>query len=168
MSGGNPPESVTNFDLATVNLRAVGPRQRAVYRSVMSIILNHGAKDFYKRGKITSQLIYDKENPVDDHHIFPQAYLNEKKVNSDLRDCVLNRTYIDRLTNRSLKRRAPSDYFAEMRKEHGIQEADSLLDSHALPNGEASPLLNDDFDAFLSQREVILMKEIGRLTTGTS
>jgi len=166
LSGGNPPESVTNFNLVAVNLRGVGPRQRAVYRSVMSIILNHGAKDFYKRGKITSQLIYDKENPVDDHHIFPQAYLNEKKVNSDLRDCVLNRTYIDRLTNRSLKRKAPSDYFNEMREEHGIQEADSLLESHALPYGEASPLLRDDFDGFLNQREAILMKEIGRLTDG--
>jgi hypothetical protein len=166
ITGGDKPESVLNFDASKINLYAIGPKQRAVYRAIMAIVLNNGAMDFYNRGKITSQLIFDRANPIDDHHIFPQAFLNEKKVSPDLRDCVLNRTYIDRLTNRSLKRRAPSDYFIELRKDHGIREADLLLDSHFMPAGDDSPLFRDDYDSFLTLRGHALSEKIKQITMG--
>src|SRR5262249_28270688 len=113
MKGGEPPESVTQFKFE-ISLRQVRPRQRAVYRGVMALILQNGALDFHKRGKITAQLLADKKNPVDDHHIFPRAHLDEKGVSTSLRDCILNRTFIDRVTNRRLSKRAPSDYFREI------------------------------------------------------
>jgi hypothetical protein len=77
--------------------------------TTMALILQSGALDFHKRGPITAQLISDKKNPVDDHHIFPRAFLNNQNVAPALRNCLLNRTYIDRTTNRRLSKRAPSD-----------------------------------------------------------
>jgi hypothetical protein len=164
MAGGEPTESVAQFDLSVLNLRNVTPKQRAVYRGAMGLILQHGALDFHKRGKITAQLMADKKNPVDDHHIFPQAFLNERGIATGLRDCIINRTYIDRTTNRQLSRRAPSDYFAEIRKEHGEKEADTLLESHLMPSGPASPLLKDDFNGFVGKREAALLATIKAAT----
>lgn len=165
MKGGEPPESVSKFKFET-NLREVTPRQRAVYRGVMALILQNDALDFHKRGKITSQLLVDKKNPIDDHHIFPRAFLDNKRVDDSLRDCIVNRTFIDRITNRRLSKRTPSDYFSEIRKEQGGPETDEMLRSHVLPEGAQSPLLNDAFDEFLDQREQALKDLILRKTEG--
>jgi hypothetical protein len=64
MAGGSEPESVGSLNIASLKLRLTRPKQLAVYRSVMSLILQNGALDFHKRGPITSQLIADKKNPA--------------------------------------------------------------------------------------------------------
>jgi hypothetical protein len=147
MKGGEPPESVSEFKFE-MNLRQVKPRQRAVYRGVMALILQNGALDFHKRGKITAQLLADKKNPVDDHHIFPRAYLDNKGLSVSLRDCILNRTFIDCITNRRLSKRAPSDYFSEIRAKQGGSETDEMLKSHVLPHGAHSPCLTTTLRSF--------------------
>ena len=159
MKGGESPESVSEFSF-DINLRQVRPRQRAVYRGVMALVIQNGALDFHKRGRINSLLLADKKNPVDDHHIFPRAYLDRLGMSASLRDCILNRTFIDRITNRRLSKRAPSDYFAEIRAKHGDLESDRLFASHVLPLGSQSPLLNDDFDGFIAKREQALKQLI--------
>jgi len=164
LAGREPPESVREFSFA-VNLRQVRPRQRAIYKGLMSLVLQNGALDFHKRGKITAQLLSDKKNRVDDHHIFPRAYLDQKGASVALRDCILNRTYIDRIINRRLSKRAPSDYFGELREKHGIAETDELLRSHLLPAGQDTPVLNDDFESFLSKREAALTRLIVKCTS---
>ncbi len=166
MGGGHESESVASFSLESLKLRNVRPKQRAVYRGAMALILQNGALDFHKRGAITSQLIADKKNPVDDHHIFPRAFLDEQGVAPALRDCILNRTYIDRATNHRLSRRAPSDYFSEIRQKHGAQDTDDLFRTHLLPIGNDSPLLKDDFEGFLTMREKLLMDLIQKKTLG--
>jgi len=166
MQGGQQePESVSSFALESLRLRNTRPKQRAVYRGTMALILQNGALDFHKRGPITTQLISDKKNPVDDHHIFPRAFLNKQNVAPAIRDCILNRTYIDRTTNRRLSKRAPSDYFSEIRQKHGASETDKLFSSHLLPDGSDSPLLSDKFEEFLMYREKLLMSLIQEKTT---
>src|SRR5262249_666691 len=68
MQGGAEPESVASFSVDSLHLRQIRPKQRAIYRGTMALILQNGAMDFHKRGPITSQLVADKRNPVDDHH----------------------------------------------------------------------------------------------------
>lgn len=165
MNGGQPPDSVSEFKF-DLNLRQVKPRQRAVYRGIMALILQNGALDFHKRGRITAQLLADKKNPVDDHHIFPRAFLDKQGTPIALRDCILNRTFIDRETNRRLSKRAPSDYFSEIRNKHGGSETDELLKSHLLPEGVNSPLFRGDFEKFLDSREQTLKDVIRRKTQG--
>ncbi len=166
MNGGQESESVTSFSIESLKLRNVRPKQRAVYRGTMALILQNGALDFHNRGPITSQLIADKKNPVDDHHIFPRAYLNKRDVSASLRDCILNRTYIDRATNHRLSKRAPSDYFGEIRRKQGEQQTDELFRTHLLPLGNDSSLLVDDFEGFLANREKLLMGLIHKKTAG--
>lgn len=161
MRGGEQPESVREFSTSGLRLREIRPKQRAVYRGSMALILQNGALDFHKRGKITAQLVGDKKNPVDDHHVFPRAFLNKQGEPAKLRDSILNRTYIDRKTNQRLSKRTPSDYFDEIRKKQGVPETDALLRSHLLP---PTPLLSDDFDEFLQERESQLMRLVASKT----
>ena len=79
------------------------------------------------------------------------------------RDCVLNRTLIDRTTNQIISNRAPSDYMTEIRNEAGFP-FDAILSSHCLPVGEAAPLWQDDFEAFLDWRQERLWQEIKQVT----
>ncbi len=115
IDGGSPPQAVRNFSFDRSMLRQTTPRQRAIYRGVIALVLRNGATDFHTDARITASIIRDKK--IDDHHVFPQAYLEEHRpdVTHLLRDCVLNRTLIDKETNIRISRRAPSDYLTEIR-----------------------------------------------------
>jgi hypothetical protein len=112
---------------------------------------------------MTRALIEEKN--VDDHHVFPDAYLKDEGVKeTKRRECVLNRTLIDRTTNQSLSRRDPKSYFDEMRKKLGETNFNKLLESHLLPSGEEEPLLLNDYDNFLEWRCNQIGQAIGEAT----
>jgi hypothetical protein len=114
---------------------------------------------------ITGKLM--AEEGIDDHHVFPAAYLERRGVApARMRDCVLNRTLIDRTTNQMISDRAPSDYLVEIRNTPGFP-FETVLASHGLPAGADSPLLRDDYDAFLALRQERLWQEIRRVTGAT-
>lgn len=163
--GSPPPESVTALRFDPKALRDTTSRQRAVYRGTICLMLGagSGARDFHTQALITANLI--AEQGIDDHHIFPDDYLKQcdGAIPQRLRDCVLNRTLIDRTTNQMIGKRAPSDYLADIRATPGFP-FDEVLASHCLPTGDASPLWSNDFEAFLDQRQARLWQEIQRVT----
>lgn len=163
-SGGKEPDSVSTFAFQSASLRQTTPRQRAVYRGVMALVLRHGAKDFHQASTMTSSMM--REQKVDDHHLFPQGYLSQLGVNVDptLRDCVLNRTLIDKETDIRIGKRAPSDYLGEIETKIGTVKFAELLDSHLLPVGPDSPFLGDRFEEFLEARERLIAAEITKIT----
>ncbi len=161
-AGEPPPETVQIFRFDPKALRDVTPRQRSIYRGTICLILGQNARDFHTQAIITGKLM--AEQGIDDHHLFPAAYLERKGVTaSRQRDCVLNRTLIDRTTNQMISDRAPSDYLAEIRDTAGFP-FDTVLTSHILPSASDSPLLQDDYDAFLTWRQERLWQEIQRVT----
>jgi hypothetical protein len=165
LSGGDLPESVASFRFDPRALRDVTPRQRAIYRGAICLILSGGARDFHTQAVITGKLM--AEEGIDDHHVFPAAYLERRGVApARMRDCVLNRTLIDRITNQMISDRAPSDYLVEIRNTHGFP-FETVLASHGLPPGADSSLLHDDYDTFLAWRQDRLWQEIKRVTGAT-
>ncbi len=166
--GGNPPETVAAFRFDPRALRDVTPRQRSIYRGIICLILGvgTGARDFHTQAVITSKLM--AVEGIDDHHIFPAAYLERNGLASvRLRDCVLNRTLIDRTTNQMINDRAPSEYLAEIRDTPGFP-FEAVLASHCLPKEPDSPLMRNDYNAFLTWRQTLLWQEIQRITGVTS
>ncbi len=163
LSEGSLPESVSALKFDPKSLRDITPRQRAIYRGSICLMLTNGTKDFYSQGFITSKLM--NEEGIDDHHVFPADYLEKVKgiKTAKNRDCILNRTLIDRSTNQIINNRAPSKYLEDIRKIPGFP-FDIVLQSHWLPTGADSPLLNDDYDEFLKWREQRLWQEIKRVT----
>lgn len=165
LAGGPQPESIASFRFDPRALRDVTPRQRAIYRGAICLLLGGGARDFHTQAVITGKLL--DEEGIDDHHVFPAAYLERQGIGpSRLRDCVLNRTLIDRTTNQMISDRAPSDYLAEIRETPGFPFA-AVLASHGLPANDRSPLLRDDFELFLDARQEHLWQMIRRVTGAT-
>jgi hypothetical protein len=165
LGGGAAPDSVSAFKFDPKTLRDVTPRQRSIYRGTICLIVGSGtgARDFHTQAVITGKLM--GEQGIDDHHVFPAKFLEKKKGISltRSRDCVLNRTLIDRTTNQMISDRAPSDYLTEIRKTSGFP-LDAVLTSHCLPAGADSPFWSDDYDAFLDWRQERLWEEIKRVT----
>ncbi|MBK7015116.1 MAG: hypothetical protein IPH39_05930 [Sulfuritalea sp.] len=164
-NNGSEPEVVKGLSFDPKSLRDVTPRQRAIYRGVICLILGSGtgARDFHTQAVITGKLM--NEEGIDDHHVFPANYLEVKAgiALSRHRDCILNRTLIDRTTNQMISDRAPSDYLKEIRNTPGFP-FDAVLTSHCLPVGKASPYWTNDYHAFLAWRQDRLWQEIMRVT----
>jgi hypothetical protein len=168
LAGAEPPQSVSSLRFDPKALQDVTPRQRSIYRGTICLMLGSGtgARDFHTQAVITGKLM--NEEGIDDHHIFPDDFLIKKKgiTSSRMRDCVLNRTLIDRSTNQIISNRAPSEYLADIFNTANFP-FDAVLASHCLPTGANSSLWIDDYDAFLSWRQERLWKEI-QLVTGLS
>ncbi len=162
--GGAPPETVADFAFDPASLRDTTARQRAVYRGVIALTLGNGARDFYRGDRINAGAVMEKK--IDDHHVFPHAFLAEKhpEVSNTLRDCILNRTLVDRDTDVRIGRRAPSDYLAEIARTVKPEQLDAVLASHLLPAGPGSPLCRDDFPAFLEERQSLIWHQIHQVT----
>lgn len=159
---GAEPSTLTTFRFDPATLRETTSRQRAVYRGTLALGLRRQSRDFHSHKVLTLEVI--TENHVDDHHIFPNKFLESRGVPPRLRDCVLNHTLIDRTTNKRINDRAPSDYMREIYSERGKSKFTELLYSHLLPAGKDSPFWNDDFEAFLQWRQDNLWVEIQNVT----
>jgi hypothetical protein len=149
---GAAPDSVSDGKFDSEVLFTTVSRREAVYRGVICLVLKDGARDFHSHAPITQNLIIEQQ--IDDHHIFPKGFLalGQTSVPDWARvDSVLNRTLIDRSTNRRIGARAPSDYLAEMRGTSGFP-FELVLESHLLPAGPDSALMQDRFGDFLEWR----------------
>ncbi len=162
LNGGPLPETVSAFRFDPAVLRETTARQRAVYRGVLALVLRNQARDFHSHRVLDLKVMQD--NHVDDHHIFPNKYLERRGVSPRQRDCVLNHTLIDRATNQSIGDRAPSLYLKEILTARGEPRFTELLESHLLPAGPASPFWSDDFDDFLAARQDAVWAEIQNVT----
>ena len=151
LKGSEPPSQISSFSFEPATLYEVTPKQRALYRGVIALLLSRNPRDFHEVKPLTRSVISEKN--VDDHHIFPDAYLKDAGVKEvKRRDCILNRTLIDRSTNQSLCRKDPQSYFGEMRNRLGKPAFTKLLTSHLIPEDDDSPLLKNDYDLFLEWR----------------
>jgi hypothetical protein len=161
ISTGEEPETIKGFKFDIDQLRETTPRQRAVYRGIICMILSNGPIDFYERKRITARLL--KENRIDDHHIFPNAYLETLGIPKVNRDSIINRTLIDRMTNLSIGKKPPSEYLDPIEKRIGTPALGDIVISHLMAeNLEA--LKRETFNDFVEQRLEIFRRKIESLT----
>ena len=157
--GGTAPESVSNFNTENIgDLREITFRQRALYRGLMGLVLRNRPKDFHKGQEITSESMRGQN--IDDHHIFPDAYLQEVHK-PGYGDHILNRTLIDSETNKRIGKNRPSVYIPAIENSLG-QSAVDLFKSHFCSTDE---LKADNFEAFIKKRESKLRAAILEVTS---
>jgi hypothetical protein len=169
IQGGGPPTTVDDFHFEPSRLREITPKQQSVYKALMALVITGGARDFHHGQALTPASIAAQR--VDDHHIFPRAYLNPDSEDpaypGQLVDCILNRTMIDADTNQRIGKRPPDAYLGEVRDElaaAGDSAFDQVLESHLLPTGDGSPLIAADFERFLDWREGQVAGRVAVLT----
>jgi len=131
-------------------------RLNSVYRGVMCLVGLRGAKDFRADDSI-------QFHTLEDHHIFPDAYLKKQK-NSDGKNyvpdrinCVINRTLIADETNRRITKRNPSDYVNNVIPAERCEE---ILLTHYIGADALQAMHDDNFESFTAAREKALIDEI--------
>jgi len=164
-SGGAVPLIIEQFRFERDDLRDISNKSSSIYKSVICLVMasQPSARDFHSANVISQAMVNTGE--VDDHHIFPASYLEHVKgINNKAdRDCVLNRTLIDRLTNILISDRAPSEYLVDIDKGG---KTDEILLTHLCPTGKNSPLRNNDYDGFLAARAELIYAAILSATAG--
>lgn len=165
LSGGREPSAVSNFNPDEVgDLRQVTSRQRALYKGLMGLIIQNGAKDFHTLETITGEVMRARQ--IDDHHIFPDAYLRgeKQKYPPNAGDHILNRTLIDSETNKRIGKNPPSKYISEI--EQALAESGGntgqIFESHFCSIDE---LKADEVADFWSSRESKIRNAIKEVTS---
>jgi restriction endonuclease Mrr len=161
LAGGDEPEVVRAFEWNPERWGTVTTRQQGLYRATIALTLLGRPRDFHTAAPLTPELI--EAGRIDDHHVFPRAYLRSVGQGGDQADSVLNHCLIDRGTNIRISKQAPSAYLEEIRRELGAT-VDDVLRSHRLPVGSDSPLAADDFDGFLDWRKQALADALAEVT----
>jgi hypothetical protein len=136
----------------------------AIYRGVLNLIgyAIHGLRDWRSSQKI------DPDKDLDDHHIYPRAYIASKPPLDiemgeavQLMDCVVNRTLIPKNLNITIGKRPPQFYLADLKKQNSNLE--SSLHDHLVPTELVTdPSWNGRFGAFLDARAHSIMGLIER------
>jgi hypothetical protein len=120
----------------------------AVYKGILNLI------NFHSKGLIDwnndSRLSLNSE--LEDHHIFPKAYLDKILSDSDkdFIDCVGNRTLVPKKLNIKISSKPPSKYLSEIKEQNGNFE-DTLF-NHLIPKDILSGELDSEFLFFLEMR----------------
>jgi hypothetical protein len=157
------PVSIAQFSFDSNVLRTVSSKGAGVYKGVicLSMKTNGGSLDFVTGAPIAHQLITSGE--VDDHHIFPKSYLMNVKSIKDktVINCVINRTLIDRETNKMISAKAPSDYVSNLK----APNLALVLDSHLIPSDLNGPLYRDDYESFLNARAELIAAKVNEVTS---
>lgn len=121
----------------------------AVYKGILTFInyVSGGLTDWKNNSKISFN------EKVDDHHIFPKAYLQEyASDDEDLAyiDCVVNRTLIPKITNIKIGKSAPDKYLIELySKNDKLKES---LEKHMIPVEIMDGVYNEFFSVFIEDR----------------
>jgi hypothetical protein len=137
-------------------------RRNAVYRGVMNLVALRGAKDFRTGDAIEFHLL-------DDHHIFPRAYLRkaggadgEQQYSDGDINTIVNRTLISSETNRKISRSKPATYFEKVIPRG---KAADIMSSHFIDEAATDAMLNNDYDAFVEHRERCVLERIRALVS---
>jgi len=138
-------------------------RMNSVYKGIMNLIAIRGAKDFQADDFI-------EFHALDDHHIFPQAYLKKLEDESHQPrykpaeiNTIVNKTLISSRMNRRISRQSPSQYLERLVPKERCKE---ILATHFIEGDALRAMENDDYDAFLEAREQALLNEIRRVVAG--
>jgi hypothetical protein len=131
-------------------------RASLTYRGILNLLAyaSGGLYDWSSAQKISLTT-----SELDDHHIYPRAYITgrpELDIDNDeaeqLVDCVANRTLIPKRLNIRIGKRAPNDYLNEIRQERNPKLA-SCLESHLIPPDILSDRTWDGaFGVFIEER----------------
>jgi hypothetical protein len=127
-----------------------------VYLGHPALVALKGAKDFQADDSI-------EFHTLEDHHIFPKAYLR-KHIGSDgetlpasLINSIVNRTLISAQTNRRISRSSPSKYVEKLVPTDHCAE---IMGSHFIDADGLEAMESDNYDMFVDARELSLMTEV--------
>lgn len=171
LDGGLEPSTVTEGVFRADRLLTMRTRLSAAYKGIHALLMREGAKDFRTGQGYDLTVFFDEA--VDIHHIFPQVWCDEQKIDVKTYDTVINKTPLSYRTNRIIGGVAPSKYVAKLelgrtnvkgQVENPPIPAD-LLDGYLRSHCISPELLRaDDFESFMKERRKALLTLISKAT----
>ncbi|MEO8182958.1 MAG: DUF262 domain-containing protein [Deltaproteobacteria bacterium] len=161
LQGGAEPSTVSETIFRADRLKTMRMRLSAAYKGVNALLMREGAQDF-RSGQKFDHTVFFGEN-VDIHHVFPQQWCKDQRIQPGVYDSILNKSPLSYRTNRLIGGAAPSEYLAKLEKGNEVsppiprERLDGYLRSHLL---DPERLRSNSFDAFLVDRQKQLLKLI--------
>ena len=171
LSGGPEPTTVKDGQFRADRLYTMRTRLSAAYKGIHAMLMCEGAKDFRTGQSYGITAFFDEA--VDIHHIFPEAWCKQKKIEAKEYDTVINKTPLGYKTNRIIGGVAPSKYLEKLvlgkKTAQGqiedppieVSILDGFLESHCIPS---AMLHADDFQGFMESRRQLLLALIAKAT----
>ncbi|HPD32250.1 MAG TPA: DUF262 domain-containing protein [Phycisphaerae bacterium] len=160
-------EARARIGAAGYSIRGSASYASAVYCGVFCLLAIRGARDWSLGESIQLQ-------KLNDHHVFPRAYLREHKITKKpVVNSIVNRTLISNMTNNKIKAKRPSEYLA-MPEIVPPLRGDAVLEPHFLDEASRAalratvPSLSSEevaaqYEAFCTARERTIIAEIRRV-----
>ena len=153
------PEFAARF--RNLELRKETKRGTSVYNGIFNLLVLQGARD-WMTGDVP------QHGDLDDHHIVPASW-GTKNLKDNLIGTILNRTPLTADTNRNVIRdRLPNAYLPELIKQNGEHTVRVVLESHFISPAALGillrdPFVQDDYDAFIGERQSTIQAAIENL-----
>jgi len=159
---GDVPATITDSTFRADRLLTMRMRLSAAYKGVNALLMNEGALDFRTGKRFEYTLFFDES--VDIHHIFPQKWCEDNKIEKKIYDSIINKTPISSKTNRMIGGAAPSAYLEAIENKKLIESREVL--DHALRTHliDVELLRADNFAEFMKQRQLALISLIEKAT----
>ena len=153
LDGGEAPRSVREASFRQERLDQLQMRLSAAYKAIHALIMREGCRDFVTGLPVETMTAHS--DPIDIHHIFPDAWCSKRNLPRDMWNSVVNKTALSARTNRAIGGRAPSEYLERIQRNNEIsdEEIHKILRSHLI---EPDFLINDHFEDFhMARREAL-------------
>ena len=155
---GPPPKSIDDAIFQQKRLRTLRGRISAAYKAIHALLMRHGCRDFIHGDGVELMTFFNRK--IDIHHVFPQKWCKQRKLDRRVYDSIVNKTPLSKESNIAVSGDAPSVYLKRIEKQTGISSSalDEILRTHLI---EPQFLRADDFEGFYDSRIKSLSLIIG-------
>ncbi len=155
------PQIIEKAQLTAWKLLNSKKLQSAIYKGLVSIIFQHGAKDFIAGKNMGKSANYAEG--IDMHHIFPKKFCDAQKISKDKCENISNKTLILAGTNKIIGGNPPSIYLEKIERKEKLsdEDLDEILEEHFI---DAELCRADNFEAFLVDRAKKILNAVEELT----
>lgn len=155
------PQIIEKAQLTAWKLLNPKKLQSAIYKGLVAIIFQNGAKDFIVGKNMDSSANYAEG--IDMHHIFPKKFCDAQKISKDKCENISNKTLILAGTNKIIGGNPPSVYLEKIERKEKLsdEDLDEILEEHFI---DAELCRADNFDAFLVDRAKKILNAVEELT----
>ncbi len=153
MKGGEEPRTVWDTYFQMDRLDSLRMRLSAAYKGLHALLMREGCRDFISGKPVDLMTVYS--DPLDIHHIFPRKWCDDRGIDPNLYNSIVNKTALSAASNREIGGNAPSEYLARIERKHRFEpeQLDAILRTHLI---DPDALRADDFESFYAARKASL------------
>ncbi|WP_449349959.1 GmrSD restriction endonuclease domain-containing protein [Streptomyces shaanxiensis] len=158
--GSQAPEAVESFNLTDADLLSARANRKALFRGVMSLLIQGGSKDFLSAQAVSN--IRPSEAKLETVQVFPKTWLQSKSA-EPVADLILNRILVDGETRRSIKGRPLHEYLDSQETSVQTKLLD-VLSSHLINAQPEFGFRSGEYEEFLQERLSLVLEAIEQAT----